>query len=306
MKQLLDQFPELAGLMEYRKAKTTVQKLQKMKDLIELESNRIHPSFNQHNAYTGRFSCSNPNLQNLPRDEAFRSCLKAQDDYLLIRADYSQIELRVIAKISQDQLMLQAFQQGQDLHIKTACLILGKGSQDFTVSEREIGKALNFSLLYGMGSQELAIRCSASYGIEMDLPQAEKYKEKFFQTYKGLARWQEEVKSRRHAEYTKTLGGRLIYVADKGLTQRLNSPVQGTAADILKLALGDLVKQLAEKDARIVSTVHDEIIVECAEDQVEEVKTLMAQVMIEAGNKLLKKVPMEVDISIGLNLASKS
>jgi len=306
LKQLLYKFPKLIHLMEYRKAKTTVQMLQRMKELVVFESSRIHPTYNQHKVYTGRFSCSNPNMQNLPRDEAFRSCLKAQDGYLLIRADYSQIELRVIAEISHDQLMLQAFKQGEDLHRETASLILGKRSQDVTVSERDVGKALNFSLLYGMGSQVLAIKCRTSYGVEMDLKQAEQYKNKFFKTYKGLAKWQEEVKAKRHAEYTRTLGGRLIYVADKGFTQRLNIPVQGTAADILKLALGDLVKQLADKDARMVSTVHDEIVVECAENQVEEVKTLMEQVMIEAGSKLLKKVPVEVDISIGPTLARKS
>jgi DNA polymerase I-like protein with 3'-5' exonuclease and polymerase domains len=156
-----------------------------------------------------------------------------------------------------------------------------------------------------MGSERLATQSRNKFGVEMSLTQADEYKETFFKTYRGLAKWQEEAKYRRYDEYTRTLGGRLIYVADKGFTQRLNSPVQGTAADILKLALAELVKQLADKDVHIISTVHDEIVVECAEVQVEDVKTLMEEVMIEASTKLLKKVPMEVDISVGPNLASK-
>lgn len=201
--------------------------------------------------------------------------------------------------------MVEAYRRGADLHTQTASRILGKPNGEITEDERNVGKALNFGLLYGMGSERLATQSRNQFGVEMDLKQADEYKETFFKTYKGLNSWQEEVKRRRHAEYTRTLGGRLIYVADKGFTQRLNSPVQGTAADILKLALGDLVKQLADKEAHIISTVHDEIVVECAEDQVEDVKTLMERVMIEAGSKLLKKVPVEVDISVGPNLASK-
>ena len=302
---LLPSYPNLAHLLDYRGNSSTFNKVKKLTKFMDPETSRLHPSFNQNRAYTGRYSCSKPNIQNLARNDEIRSLFLAKDGCLLVIVDLSQIELRVAAEISRDQLMVEAYRRGDDLHTQTASHILGKPNREITDDERNVGKALNFGLLYGMGSERLATQSRNQFGVEMDLKQADEYKETFFKTYKGLDSWQEEAKRRRHAEYAKTLGGRLIYVADKRFTQRLNSPVQGTAADILKLALAELVKQLADKEAHIISTVHDEIVVECAEDQVEDVKTLMERVMIEAGSKLLKKVPVEVDISVGPNLASK-
>src|SRR5262249_3449585 len=146
-----------------------------------------------------------PNLQNVPRDLRYRRCIIAPPGRLLVKADYSQIELRIAARIAGEQRMLQAYTQGEDLHTLTAKLILGK--EEVTKEDRQTAKSLNFGLLYGMGARRLRAYALASYGVTLTEAEAERYRRQFFTTYPGLARWHQKVRSVRARE-TRTRAGR--------------------------------------------------------------------------------------------------
>jgi len=298
---LAAQYPEIATLLEYKKISSLINKFLKgYLEKLNPVTGRLHSSFNQMGAETGRFSSNNPNLQQIPRDKDIRSCFIAPPGNKLVIADYSQIELRIAAEISQDSQMIKAFNNGDDLHKLTASLVLGKPLEEVSKSDRQIAKSLNFGLLYGMGAEGLQKYAQTSYGVSLSLEDAKSYRDKFFKAYQGLAKWHEATKKKlfvHKVTRSETLGGRKRDNI-KGITDMLNTPVQGTGADILKVALGELARILPD-GVKIIACVHDEIILECAEGIVDEVGAILKEVMIKAGEKYIKAVPVEVDVSVG-------
>jgi len=298
--------PLIEKFMEYRKiTKALSSFLEPLPEQINSVTGRVHPSYWQLGSAAGRFSCSDPNLQQIPRTADFRSCFIPEPGNLLVIADYSQIELRVAAEISKDLTMISAYKNNTDLHRLTASLVSGKSFETIGKEERQLAKALNFGLLYGMGAAGLAEYAKNSYGVEMSLQQAEEFKSKFFGGYSGLAKWHTKVRLQK-AGKVKTLAGRTRKFPEKEKftqTTRLNTPVQGTAADILKIALGKLPGALRGTGAQIVGTVHDEVLLECSEGRAEEVKEILQQTMESAS--FLQEVPVEAEAKICIDWGGK-
>ena len=223
---------------------------------------RIHASFTLGGTATGRLSCSSPNIQNPPRDPAFRALFAPPPGRVLVVADYSQIELRVAALVAGDPAMLAAYAAGEDLHRKTAAAVLGKEPGDVTKAERQMAKAVNFGLLFGQGPKGLQAYAKASYGVDMSITQAERARSAFFAAYPGLSAWQ--VNTRKAADRVRqirTPGGR-VRALDKNIgTECLNTPVQGGAAECLLATLAAL--DVDSLGGRLVNIVHDELVVEC-------------------------------------------
>lgn len=292
------------ALLKYRRATKLVNTYGR-KLLEKVEDSRIYASWWQIGAGTGRMSCSSPNLQNLP--PRVRRYVRAPDSNLLIKADYSQIELRIAAKISRDERMLQAFAEGLDVHEITARSLTGQ--EEVSKEDRKLAKAINFGLLYGMSAVGLRNYARASYGVEMTIREAERYWQSFFETYPGLKTWHDrewrELKKRGSTE-TRTLTGRRRTGVTK-FTARLNSPVQGTGADGLKLALALLYERRHECPGAVpILVVHDEIVVECDQDQAEEVEAWLKQAMVDGMDQVLNapeiegpRVPVEVEVKTG-------
>jgi DNA polymerase-1 len=244
---------------------------------------------------SGRMSCKGPNLQNLPRDLRYRKCFIAPPGRVLIKADYSQIELRIAAKISNDKRMLEAYRNGEDLHTLTARAILKK--QEVAKPDRQLAKAINFGLLYGMGAPALRQYALSNYGVSLTAQEAIQHRNTFFRTYPGLRRWHKSILN--SVTETRTLAGRRRAGVTR-YTEKLNTPVQGTGADGLKKALGLLWERRAMcPDAYPVLFVHDEIVIECDVARQEEAAVWLRQAMIDGMADLIAPIPVEVEVSAG-------
>jgi DNA polymerase-1 len=232
----------------------------------------------------------------LPRGKEYRRCFAAPPGRVLVKADYSQVELRIAAKVSGDQAMRDAYARGLDLHTLTAQRILGKA--DVTREDRQLAKAVNFGLLYGMGAKGFRVYARSQYGVAMTDAEAARYRQAFFDAYPGLAAWHRRVK-RAHAAETRTLAGRRRLLAvDQSDTLRLNTPVQGTGADGLKAALGLLWRRRGDCPGAVpVLAIHDEIVVEADEGQAEAAATWLRRAMLDGMRPYLDPVPVEVEVT---------
>jgi DNA polymerase-1 len=296
-------------LLQYREAEKLITAFgENLLTKVHKKTGRIHPDFMQIGADTGRFACSNPNLQQIPTDSTFRSCFVPAKGYKFIVADYSQIELRIMAELSEDPAFMKAFKNDEDLHARTASEMYNVPLEKVDKKMRFNAKSINFGLMYGRGANSLAIQLGVS------VEEAEKLLGKYFTTYRRVKAWldkagREAVKK----NYSTTLAGRKRWFkeADPGdpLYHRLishierqgkNTPIQGSSADMTKYALVGIYRALQEGryDAFPIHTVHDEIVVEVREDQAEAVREVVEREMIKAGEKLLKKVPVRVDAKI--------
>ena len=266
---------------------------------------RIHGEFDPLGTDTGRFSSSEPNMQNITRGD-LRTAFVASVGKVLVIADYSQIELRAAAYFSGDKRMLEAFIKGEDLHAKTASIVLGKSEKEITNDERQLAKALNFGLLYGRSADGLVRYAKTKYGVEMTEKQAAKTRAIFFKHYDGLARW--HAKAWDEVECTEVVEGRTILGRRRLINPeasnwdcfqaKTNLVVQGACADGLKLALCEIRKRLP-RGVWIIAIVHDQIIAEAPEAKAEQVKKLLTKIMVSAFETLFKKqVPIEVDAKI--------
>jgi DNA polymerase I len=261
---------------------------------------RIYASWRQLRAATGRMACDHPNLQNIPRSGPLRSYIRAPEGRVFVIADYSQIELRIAAKISGDQEMLSAYAEGRDLHMLTAQNLTSR--EDMSKDDRKLAKAVNFGLLYGMGAQGLRVYALRSYGVRMNLEDAALYRRRFFETYPGLKRWHDNERRAwlRSGTETRTLSGRRRKDV-KRLTDRLNAPIQGTGADGLKLALALLWERRDECPGAVpVLVCHDEVVVECNTERVTDANAWLEGAMIEGMDSVLngtdeEEVPVEVE-----------
>lgn len=300
--------PAIKKLLTYREHEKTLSAFgEKFLQLISPVTGRIHPDFSQHGADTGRFSCSNPNVQQIPATSDFRSCFIPAPGYKLITCDYSQAELRILAELSGDPAFIEAFSSGGDLHALTASQMFQVPLEDVDKSMRGKAKAINFGLAYGRGAGSLAL----TLGVDVD--EAKRLIEQYFKAYSGVQRWLDNAaRSALKKGYSETPIGRKRfftkpdpespnYNSDRASIERQgkNAPIQGANADMTKTALIFLKKTLQGYDARVVNTVHDEIVVEAREDQAEVVCGIVEKAMIEAGEEILKKVPVKADPHIG-------
>ena len=246
-------------------------------------------------------SCWNPNIQQIPRSARFRACFVAPHGRKLVVADYSQIELRVAAEITRDLRMTAAYRNGDDLHRLTASLVLGKDIDAITGQERQAAKAVNFGLIYAMGAAGLKQYAAQSYGTEMTLEQATEFRNRFFRAYTGIEKWHRALKRELPTESRTLAGRKFTFSENAGLAILSNTPVQGTAADIAKKALGLLTNRLKGADTSIIGIVHDEILLESSEEKADETAELLKSTMEEAGNSILKYVPCQADVGISQN-----
>jgi DNA polymerase I len=304
--------PAVKKLLEYRGHEKTLSAFgENVLGLINTRTGRIHPDFNQYGADTGRFSCTKPNVQQIPATSDFRKCFVATEGYKLITCDYSQCELRILAELSGDPGFVKAFQSGEDLHTLTASQMFGVAVADVQKPQRNAAKAINFGLAYGMGPGGLAPRL----GVSLD--EAKELIARYFKAYPLIQKWLD--KAARDAVRTgysaTTLGRKRYYNLPPEELKRSNedeyrkqiasierqgknSPIQGSNADMTKLALIYLRNTLKNWDARTVNTVHDEIVVEAREDQAEEVQHLVEEAMVRAGQVILKEVPIVAEAAV--------
>ena len=294
--------PLVRAITAYRKAAKALSSfLYPIPSAIHHKTRRLHPRYGQIGAWSGRMSCGNPNIQQIPRSKAFRACFVAAPGRKLIIADYSQIELRVAAEMTGDKRMIAAYQNGEDLHRLTASLMLEKPIDSITSQERQAAKAVNFGLIYAMGAAGLKQYSLQSYGVEMTIEQAEDFRNRFFKAYTGIANWHSGLKKNPPTE-SRTLTGRKFSFSDKaGLSGLCNTPVQGTAADIAKKALGLIVPRLKGTDTRIIGVIHDEILLEALECDAPQAAEILKSTMEEAGNSILARVPCQADVNIAPN-----
>jgi DNA polymerase I len=291
-------------LLEYRELQKKLGTyLEPYPRFINEKTGRIHANFLQCRVPTGRLACTNPNVQQIPNEDEFRRCFVAEEGNVLIIADYSQIELRILAEVSGDPGFIKAFQQGEDLHRVTAATMFGVEKNSVTREQRTAAKRINFGLAYGRGPRSL----SAQLGTDED--RARELIDEYFANYPKVQKYlQDTANEALRARTLRTLSGRVrkfgdtsgLGSAERGALRReaMNFPIQGTSADIAKLALGYVRRQLLDLDARLINCIHDEFVVECARDVAPDVSERMKKAMVLAGERLLKKVPVEVEVAI--------
>jgi DNA polymerase-1 len=304
LQPLAAQYPVVGTLLEYR----TVQKAltsygENMIELINPITKRLHADFRQIGAPTGRFACTNPNIQQVPHAVEYRRCFSGYPEgRRLVIADYSQIELRILAEFSGDKGFIDAFNSGADLHRVTASQVFNASVDQVTKEQRDFAKRLNFGVVYGIGAQRFALMTG------LTTSDAENVLRRYFATYRQLDSYLRDAASRavndRHA---RTASGRLVrFRYDENdrqqisMTQRngKNTPIQGTSADILKRALKLLKDELKGSSAQIVNIIHDEVVVETDESDAEDIAAKVERVMCVAGEEYLKTVPVKVETEI--------
>jgi len=299
-------------ILEYRKySKLKSTYVDALPLMINPKTGRVHSNFNQARAATGRLSSENPNLQNIPiKDEAGREIRKAfiprDEDHILLAADYSQIELRLIAEISGDDFMLEAFHEGRDFHRATAAKVYKVEFDEVTPEQRRNAKTVNFSIIYGAGATNL------SRQLNIRRADAKALIDNYFEQFKGLKAYMNDtVDFAREHGYVKTLGGRKRILRDinsrNGLARSnaermaINTPIQGSAADMIKLAMIRIHKLLAEKPfkTKMIMQVHDELVFDVYKPELEELRNLIIDNMKDALPGI--SVPILVEVGTGLN-----
>lgn len=308
--KLEDAHPIVAKLLRYREIdKLRSSYIDSFLPLVE-PSGRIHAHFNQTGAATGRLSSDRPNLQTIPvRSETGRTLRRAfvaSDGCEFVVADYSQIELRILAHLSEDPGLLEAFTAGEDIHTATAARVFGIAADEVNPDTRRRAKAINFGLLYGMEAYGLADR------LKIGRAEAQEHMDTYFRQFPDVRHYlREVVREARRVGYTTTLFGRRRYLPEllsgnwrtrqMGERMALNAPVQGSAADVIKMAMIELDRRLAPDQARMLLQIHDELVFEVREDAVEPTVRLVRE-MMEGVVDLA--VPLTVDVGIGPDLAS--
>ncbi|MBX7055388.1 MAG: hypothetical protein K1X36_10560 [Pyrinomonadaceae bacterium] len=303
LQPLAEQYPVVAKLLEYRSVAKAAQSFgDNILEFIEPKTGRIHADFRQIGAPTGRFSCSSPNLQQIPHEAEYRRCFRAPDGRKLVIADYSQIELRILADFSEDKQFIEAFESGQDFHSATAAQVFGIAADDVTPDQRSFAKRLNFGVVYGIGASRFASMTG------LTLAEAENTLRKYFATYPRMDDWlRTQARNIITERQTRTKSGRLAKFnfdendrSSVGAAQRYakNMPIQGTSADILKRALRLLHDDLRGTSGKLVNIVHDEIIVECDAAESEMISEKLGSAMLRAGRDFVKRVPIKVDAHV--------
>jgi len=297
-------------MLEYRQvAKLKSTYVDAIPELINPKTGRVHTTFNQTGTATGRLSSSDPNLQNIPiRSELgrlIRGAFVPDEGKMLISADYSQVELRILAHLAEDEVLIDAFQAGEDIHDRTAREVFSEEELTNRSECRRRAKVINFGIVYGLS----AFGLGRTLGISREEAQA--FIDAYFRRYHGVRAWLDRtLEEVRETGHTKTLFGRIRPIPDikskdfnsRNFAERtaINSPIQGTAADIAKIAMIRIHRALQEKDlsAKILLQVHDELVFEVPEAEVEQTSVLVKEKM-ESAAKLL--VPLKVDLNMAAN-----
>lgn len=306
--------PIIAILLKYRESVKLAQFIASWKDKIIPKTRRMHPTFKLHGTVTGRLSCQDPNLQQVPRDPELRSLITAPRGWVLVEADYSQVELRITACLSRDEAMRRVFQAGGDIHTRTAMAITGLPEDKINKDMRKKAKAVNFGFVYGMGSSKFQSYAKTKYGVDLTEEEAQGFRQRFFELYPELLEWHDRQRQflRAHG-YVRTPLGRKrnlpgIDSSDRGIRaeaerQSINSPVQGAASDLNLFSAIRISREFPDQ-VRIIATVHDAVLMEIKEDKVGEIipqiKSLMEdrEVIAETFGWDIP-VPIEVEIKLG-------
>lgn len=310
LEQLAMDYPLPKLILQHRSlTKLMSTYIEKLPLQIDADSHRVHTSYNQAVASTGRLSSTDPNLQNIPvrteEGRKIRQAFIAEDGYRLLAADYSQIELRIMAHLSEDGGLLNAFDKGLDVHKATAAEVFGVDLESVEADQRRSAKAINFGLIYGMSAFGLA--------KQLDIPrgEAQEYINLYFDRYPGVKNYMDQTRAlAKEQGYVETVFGRRLYLPDinarnaqmRNYAERtaINAPMQGTAADIIKMAMINVQNCLVKEgiNARIIMQVHDELVLEVEAGELEAVGEKVQSLMVSSATL---KVPLEVDVGIGNN-----
>ena len=313
LQTLVDQHPFVGKLLEYRElAKLKNTYVDALPPLVDPDDGRIHTTYDQTVAATGRLSSTNPNLMNIPirtdLGKQIRRAFIPEEGNLLLSVDYSQIELRVMAHLSEDPILLEVFEQGEDVHTATACRIYSIDPGDIKTKHRSVAKMVNYGLAYGMCAPGLADR------LNVPRAEAEEIMDAYFEQFQGVADFLDTVVKQAHADgFTTTMFGRRRYLPELGSgnprmraigeRQALNAPIQGSAADIMKLAMIAVDERLKADglDSKMILTVHDELVFEVPTDEKDKAAALVEEEMTGVCDM---KVPLAVDLSFGEDWAA--
>ena len=306
LESLKDKHPIIEKVLDYRSlTKLNSTYVEGLITYINPKDSKIHAVFNQTITATGRISCTDPNLQNLPSHEGEGKNIKksfvSKPGYVFVDADYSQIELRVLAHIAKDETMIEAFNNDEDIHKQVASKVFGVPMTKVTKEQRSRAKAVNFGIIYGITAFGL------SQQIKCGRKEAQDYIDNYLKKYKGIKTFMDDIVKKAEEEgFVETAFGRRRYVPELksnnyvvrqfGTRVAMNTPIQGTAADIMKIAMNNVYDGLKNLDAKIVLQVHDELILEVKEEEKEQAKEILKNSM-EKATKL--DVPLKVELSEG-------
>ncbi|EMP3044872.1 TPA: DNA polymerase I [Neisseria meningitidis] len=312
LEQLAPDYPLPKIILQNRSlAKLKSTYTDKLPEMISPKDGRVHTTYAQAVAITGRLASNNPNLQNIPIRTAegrrVRRAFTAPQGSVIVSADYSQIELRIMAHLSGDKTLITAFQNGEDVHRRTAAEVFGIAPENVSSEQRRYAKTINFGLIYGMGQYGLA----KSLGI--DNISAKTFIDRYFARYPGVAEYMQRTKEQAAAQgFVETLFGRRLYLPDirnKNANARagaeraaINAPMQGTASDLIKRAMIDVSRWLVSDDlkSKLIMQVHDELVLEVVETELDFVKEKLPQIMAKVGGGLLD-VPLVAEVGVGEN-----
>jgi DNA polymerase-1 len=312
LQQLVDQHPFVQKLLDYRElAKLKNTYVDALPPLVDEADGRVHTTYDQAVAATGRLSSTNPNLMNIPiRTDLGRQIRRAfipEEGHLLLSVDYSQIELRVMAHLSQDPVLIEVFESGEDIHAATAAHVYGIDPGELEPRHRTVAKMVNYGLAYGMGAPGLAER------LNVPVPEARGIMDQYFEVFGGVRAFLDEVVTQAYADgFTTTMFGRRRYLPELGSgnprvrsigeRQALNAPIQGSAADIMKLAMIGVDRALGEQrlTTKMILTVHDELVFEVPPGEAD---AAAESVTREMTNVCDMRVPLAVEMSFGDNWA---
>lgn len=312
LEQLAPDYPLPKIILQNRSlAKLKSTYTDKLPEMISPKDGRVHTTYAQAVAITGRLASNNPNLQNIPIRTAegrrVRRAFTAPQGSVIVSADYSQIELRIMAHLSGDKTLIAAFQNGEDVHRRTAAEVFGTAPENVSPEQRRYAKTINFGLIYGMGQYGLA----KSLGI--DNLSAKNFIDRYFARYPGVAEYMQRTKEQAAAQgFVETLFGRCLYLPDirnKNANARagaeraaINAPMQGTASDLIKRAMIDVSRWLVSDDlkSKLIMQVHDELVLEVVETELDFVKEKLPQIMAKVGGGLLD-VPLVAEVGVGEN-----
>jgi DNA polymerase-1 len=310
LEKLAEDYPLPKVLLEWRsfsKLKSTYT--DKLPRMVDPKTRRVHTTFSQAVAVTGRLASSDPNLQNIPvrtpEGRRIRQAFVAPKGFQLMSADYSQIELRIMAHLSEDHGLLSAFKAGEDVHRATASEVFGVPLDQVSSEQRRYAKVINFGLIYGMSAYGLARNLAIDQGV------AKNYIAQYFAKYPGVKRYMDTIREAAKSRgYVETVFGRRLWLPEisspsgprRQAAERaaINAPMQGTAADLIKLAMIQVQQSLEEKGlrSRLVLQVHDELVLEVPDTEVEALRALLPQKM---ENVAQLSVPLIVDVGVGDN-----
>ena len=312
LQQLVDQHPFVRKLLDYRElAKLKNTYVDALPPLVDPEDGRVHTTYDQTAAATGRLSSTNPNLQNIPvrtdLGKQIRRAFIAEPGHDLLSVDYSQIELRVMAHLSEDPILLEVFEKGEDIHTATAARVFQLAPNKLETRHRSVAKMINYGLSYGMAAPGLAER------LNVPVSEAQEIIDAYFEQFSGVSDFLNDIVTRAYADgFTTTMFGRRRYLPELGSgnprvrsigeRQALNAPIQGSAADIMKLAMINVEDALERSglETEMILTVHDELVFEMPENEREEA---VALVRTEMTGVCEMKVPLDVDVSAGVTWA---